>query len=190
MKDVTERVRSRLLESIENFRVLTEQASLIAEVGQQVAARMKIGGMTMFCGNGGSAADAQHLAAELQGRFLHDRAPLAAIALSVNSSTLTAIGNDYGFDQVFERQIAGLARTGDIVIGLSTSGNSANVIRAMEVARRIGALTVALTGETGGQLGSVCEMCVRVPSTHTARVQEMHIAVGHMICEIVEEELM
>jgi len=143
----------------------------------------------MFCGNGGSAADSQHLAAELQGRFLRERAPLAALALTANASALTAIGNDYGFDEVFERQLRGLAKSGDVLIGISTSGNSKNVLRALTAAKSMGLYTVGLTGESGAAMVNCCDAIVRVPSKHTARIQEMHIGVGHVICQIIEDAL-
>lgn len=190
MKDYTGTVVARFEETARNYQALTGQAAEISRIGATMAERMKAGGMTMFCGNGGSAADAQHLAAELQGRFLHDRRPMASVALTTNSSTLTAIGNDYGYDHVFDRQVTGLGRKGDVLVGLSTSGNSRNVIRAVEAAREIGVYTLGLTGESGGAMGRICDDCIRVPSAHTARIQEMHIAVGHMLCEILEEELM
>lgn len=190
MKDYTDTVAARFEETAGNYRALAGQAAKVARIGHVIAARMKAGGMTMFCGNGGSAADAQHLAAELQGRFLHDRKPMASMALTTNTSTLTAIGNDYGYDEVFDRQVIGLGRKTDVLVGLSTSGNSRNVIRAIEAARAIGIYTLGLTGEDGGGMGQICDDCIRVPSSHTARIQEMHIGIGHMLCEIIEQELM
>jgi D-sedoheptulose 7-phosphate isomerase len=147
------------------------------------------GGKVLFCGNGGSAADAQHLAAELMGRFLRDRAPLAAVALTVDTSALTAIGNDYAFDEVFARQLRGLGRPGDALVAISTSGNSANVLKALAVAREAGIVTVGLTGASGGRMAGLCDLCIRVPATRTDRIQEMHIAVGHLICGLVEDAL-
>lgn len=190
MKSYTETVIARLEETARNYQALTSQAADISRIGHVIADRMQQGGMAMFCGNGGSAADAQHLAAELQGRFLHDRKPMSSVALTTNSSILTAIGNDYGYDEVFDRQVTGLGRPVDIVVGLSTSGNSRNVIRAIEVAKTMGIYTLGLTGEGGGAMADLCDDCIRVPSGHTARIQEMHIAIGHMICEIIEERLM
>jgi len=140
-------------------------------------------------GNGGSAADAQHIAAELVGRFAFDRPALPALALSVNSSCVTAIGNDYGFDRVFSRQLEALARPGDIAIGISTGGNSANVLRAMSTARKIGLKTIALTGRSGGNLRNAVDYCICVPSNETPRIQECHILVGHIISELVEREI-
>ena len=143
----------------------------------------------MFCGNGGSAADAQHLAAELMGRFMIDRAPLPAMALTVNSSAMTAIANDYSYEEVFDRQLRGIGRSGDVLVAISTSGNSGNVVRAIEAAREINILTIGLTGESGGRMGNLCDICIRVPSASTPRIQEMHIAVGHCLCELVEAAL-
>jgi len=147
---------------------------------------LRDGGKLMFCGNGGSAADSQHLAAEFTGRFLNDRRPLAALALSTDSSALTCIANDYAFDQVFERQVRALGRNGDVLVGISTSGNSANVLRAVRAARELGVATIGLLGRDGGQLARLCEMSVVVPSPITARIQEAHIFIGHNWCAMVE----
>ena len=190
MSNYSGMVKERFDETSRNFAELTAQVEDIAKVALLIAERMAKGGIVMFCGNGGSAADAQHLAAELQGRFIFDRRPLAAAALTTNTSTLTAIGNDYGFDQVFDRQVIGLGRPDDVVIGLSTSGNSSNVIRAFKAARDMGILTVGLTGRQGGKMSEISDICLKVPSDHTARIQEMHIAIGHALCEILEKELM
>lgn len=143
----------------------------------------------MFCGNGGSAADSQHLAAELEGRFLIDRRPFAAVALTTNTSSLTAIGNDFGFDTVFERQVRGLGRANDALFAISTSGNSANVLRALQAAREIGLVTIGLTGSTGGKMAPLCDLALRIPSPSTPRIQEMHILAGHIVCDIVERAL-
>lgn len=182
-------VADRFLETAENLKKLTEQAPDIARIGLAIAGRMKLGGMVMFCGNGGSAADSQHLAAELQGRFLLDRKPLASVALTTNTSTMTAIGNDYGYDEIFDRQVIGLGRENDVLVGLSTSGNSGNVVRAIEAARSKNIYTIGMTGSGGGKMAAICDDCIRVPSAHTARIQEMHIAIGHMLCEIIEKEM-
>lgn len=173
----------------ENFRKLCDLTPQIAEACERTTERVRAGGKVIFCGNGGSAADAQHLAAELMGRFMIDRAPLAAMALNVNTSTVTAIGNDYSYDEIFERQLRGIGREGDVLIGLSTSGNSRNVIRAIEAARDMGIMSIGLTGEGGGGMSNLCDICIRVPSSSTPRIQEMHIAVGHCICEWVEAAL-
>ena len=161
----------------------------VLRAGQMAAQTLQQGGKILFCGNGGSAADSQHLAAELTGRFIHDRRPLAAIALSTDSSALTCIANDYSFDEVFARQVAGLGRAGDVLIGISTSGNSRNVIRAVEEAQRLGMHTLGLLGRDGGQLRSLCQHSIVVPSAVTARIQECHILIGHTLCGLIEQEL-
>jgi len=158
-------------------------------VADRIVERMRAGGKVMFCGNGGSAADAQHLAAELAGRYLIDRAPLAAMALTTNSSTLTAVGNDYSFEDIFERQVRGIGRPGDVAVGISTSGNSSNVLKAMHAASDMDILSIGLTGEDGGKMSSACDICIQVPSSATPRIQEMHIAVGHNLCELIETAL-
>jgi len=161
----------------------------VAKVSEILVNALKQGNKALLFGNGGSAADAQHIAAELVGRFAFDRPALPALALSVNSSCVTAIGNDYGFDRVFSRQLEALARPGDIAIGISTSGNSPNIIHAMSAARKMGLLTIALTGSTGGDLRKSVDHCIRVPSNETPRIQECHILIGHIISELVEREI-
>lgn len=146
-------------------------------------------GKILFCGNGGSAADAQHLAAELSGRFYYDRPPLYSEALHVNTSYLTAVANDYSYDEVFARLLLAKGRKGDVVIGLSTSGNSPNVIRAFEVAREHGITTIGLTGEGGGKMAGLCDLLIAIPSKDTPRIQECHIMVGHIICELIESKI-
>ena len=143
----------------------------------------------LLCGNGGSAADAQHLAAEFSGRFLKDRPPLYAEAMHVNTSYLTAVSNDYGFDQIFERLLRAKGKRGDLIIGLSTSGNSVNVVRAFETANQLGIHSIALTGASGGRLKSLATVWIGVPSEDVPRIQEAHILIGHLICGLVEEEL-
>lgn len=140
----------------------------------------------ILCGNGGSAGDAQHIAAEFTGRFLKERKALPAIALTTDSSAITAIGNDYGFDKIFERQLEAIALPGDVLIGISTSGNSPNVVNAFKAANCIGCSTIAFTGRDGGKLSSYCDMNIIVPSSSTARIQEMHILIGHIICEFID----
>lgn len=157
--------------------------------GQLAAQTLRQGGKILFCGNGGSAADSQHLAAELTGRFIKDRPPLAALALSTDTSALTCIGNDYSFDEVFARQVAGLGRAGDLLVGISTSGNSRNVIRAVEEAHKLGIQSLGLLGRYGGQLRGLCTHSVVVPSQVTARIQECHILIGHTLCGLIEQEL-
>jgi D-sedoheptulose 7-phosphate isomerase len=161
----------------------------LAKVCELLVKALSQGNKILLFGNGGSAADAQHIAAELVGRFAFDRPALPALALSVNSSCVTAIGNDYGFDQIFSRQIEALARPGDIAIGISTSGNSSNVLAAFSTAKKIGLQTVGLTGKTGGKLKDRVDHCVCVPSNETPRIQECHIMIGHIISELVEKEL-
>lgn len=162
--------------------------SMVAEIGCVLADAIRQGGKVFFFGNGGSAADAQHLAAEFTGRFLIERRPLPGLALTVNTSSLTAIGNDYSFELVFARQIEALGKVGDVAIGISTSGNSPNVLRAIEAARKLQMGTVGLTGR-GGKLAGAAEYCIRIPSDSTPRIQEAHILTGHILCEIVDREL-
>lgn len=164
-----------------------EQAGAILEVIDLVVTALARGNVVFFFGNGGSAADSQHLAAELVGRFVGERRPLPALALTTDTSILTSIGNDYGFDQIFLRQIQALGRPGDVAIGLSTSGNSPNVLQAIEAARACGLATVGLTGRDGGRLAELAHHCLRVPSDDTARIQESHITIGHLICQGVDD---
>src|SRR6266850_3357232 len=161
----------------------------IAKVSEILVYALKQGNKALLFGNGGSAADAQHIAAELVGRFAFDRPALPALALSVNTSCVTAIGNDYGFDQVFSRQVEALARAGDVAIGISTSGNSPNVVRAISMAKKMGLHTIALAGRTGGNLRKAVDHCICVPSNDTPRIQECHILIGHIISELIEKEL-
>jgi D-sedoheptulose 7-phosphate isomerase len=161
----------------------------IVDAANVIAESLKSGGKVLLFGNGGSAADAQHLAAEFVGRFVLERNPLPGIALTTDSSILTAVGNDYGFDQVFVRQVLALGRPGDVAIGISTSGNSPNVIKAVQAAAERGLRTIGLAGRDGGALAKAVELPITVPSTNTARIQECHIAVGHVLCELVEDEL-
>lgn len=168
---------------------LTDLNEVVQRVGLLAARTLKVGGKILFCGNGGSAADSQHLAAELTGRFVNDRRPLAAIALATDSSALTCIGNDYAFEEVFARQVIGLGRKEDLLIGISTSGNSSNIIRAIEEASKQGVHTVGLLGRDGGKLRSLCNHSIVVPSQVTARIQECHILIGHTICGLIEQEL-
>jgi D-sedoheptulose 7-phosphate isomerase len=163
--------------------------STVAKVSEILVDALKQGNKVLLFGNGGSAADAQHIAAEFVGRFAFDRPALPALALSVNPSCVTAIGNDYGFDVVFSRQIEALGRSGDVAIGISTSGNSPNVLRALAVARKMGLHTVALAGCTGGKLKEAVDHCICVPSNETPRIQECHILIGHIISELVEQTI-
>jgi len=177
--------------SIETKEALLAQAPLIAEMADAVAQALRAGGSLLAFGNGGSAADAQHIAAELSGRFEIERPAMAAEALTVNSSAITAIGNDYGYDQIFRRQLEGRARRGDVALGISTSGNSRNVILALELAREKGCITLGMTGEGGGEMAqrNLCDHLLMAPSRNTARIQECHILVGHLICGWLERAL-
>jgi D-sedoheptulose 7-phosphate isomerase len=161
----------------------------IEQVTAVIISAFSNGNKVLFCGNGGSAADAQHLAAEFSGRFYIDRDPLPSEALHCNSSYMTAVANDYGYDVVYSRMIKGMGRKGDVLVGLSTSGNSVNIIKAMEEAHKIGMINVVFTGEGGGKLREMCDYLINVPSNDTPRIQESHIMVGHIICELVESEL-
>ena len=161
----------------------------IKGIAETCAEALCSGHKIMFCGNGGSAADAQHLAAELSGRFYLDRKPLAAEALTVNTSYLTAVSNDYSFNDVYSRLVEGSGNEGDVLIGLSTSGNSENVIRAFQAAHRKSIITVGFTGESGGRLAPLSDFIIRVPSSDTPRIQEAHILIGHIICELIENNL-
>jgi len=166
-----------------------ELISITAKVSEILVQALTQGNKALFFGNGGSAADAQHIAAEFVGRFAFDRPALPALALSVNSSCVTAIGNDYGYDLIFSRQLEALARPGDVAVGISTSGNSPNVINAMTTAREMELQTVALTGASGGPLKHKVDHCICVPSNETPRIQECHILIGHIISELVESEM-
>jgi D-sedoheptulose 7-phosphate isomerase len=178
-----------LAEHQEMTRALPALDASIQAAGRKLAQILAAGGKLMFCGNGGSAADSQHLASELTGRFIKDRRPLAGIALSTDSSALTCIGNDYAFDQVFARQLAALARPGDGLVAISTSGNSVNILRAVEAAREAGVFTLGLLGRDGGQLALACDAAIIVPHSATARIQEAHILIGHTLCGLIEVEL-
>jgi D-sedoheptulose 7-phosphate isomerase len=164
-------------------------AGTIAAIVERVAAALADGGKMLLAGNGGSAADAQHLAGEMLSRLNYDRAPGAAIALTTDSSVLTAIGNDYGYEQLFERQVRGLGRKGDVLIAISTSGRSPNILRALAAARELGLITVGLTGKSGGDMPALCDLCLRAPSDSTPLIQQIHITAGHVICGLVEERL-
>jgi len=161
----------------------------IEEVVTVIVAAFKNGTRIYFCGNGGSAADAQHLAAEFSGRFYSDRKALPAEALHCNTSYLTAVANDYGYDLIYSRMIDGIGEAGDVLVGLSTSGNSINIIKAFETAKQKGIITVALTGLSGGQIRSLSDHLINIPSTDTPRIQESHIMIGHIICQLVEEKM-
>ena len=176
-------------EHVHVAKALHALAGEVDRVVRLIAASMAQGGVLLVCGNGGSAADAQHIAAELTGRFFRDRKPLPALALHGNTSSLTAIGNDYGYDEVFAREVGAHGRKGDVLLAISTSGNSRNVLRAIEVARDKGMAVIGLTGSDGGKMRDLCDVCLCVPSASTPRIQECHILVGHTICELLEEVL-
>jgi D-sedoheptulose 7-phosphate isomerase len=185
-------IRQAIGDSIAIKNKILNDAALISAIesaASQMVDSLKAGGKVLFCGNGGSAADAQHLAAELSGRFYYDRDPLPAEALHVNTSYLTAVANDYGYDEVYARIVKGSGRKGDILVGLSTSGNSKNVMKAFETARAMGMITVGFTGDTGGNMKDISDILINVPSGNTARIQEAHIMIGHIICEIVESKM-
>lgn len=175
-------------DSVALQRYLQKQAGLLAIIAGLLVEGFRRGNKVLLFGNGGSAADAQHIACELAGKFYRDRAPLPAIALTINTSSLTAIANDYGYEEVFARQLRGLVKKGDIVIGISTSGKSPNVLRGIKEAKQVGAVTIAFTGQ-GGKLKEIVDHALSIPSTDTPRIQEAHITAGHIICYLVEEAL-
>jgi D-sedoheptulose 7-phosphate isomerase len=163
--------------------------STVAAIAAAWTGALRAGGKILLCGNGGSAADAQHIAGELISRFLFDRAPLPAIALTVDTSVLTAIGNDYGYEHTFSRQVRGLGRAGDVLVGISTSGRSPNIIAALRVAKEAGLVTIGFTGNGSGPIGDHCDLVLRAPSPSTPLVQQVHITVAHIVCQLVEESM-
>jgi D-sedoheptulose 7-phosphate isomerase len=182
-----EQIREEILASIRvKERMMDTQSDVIAEISQVMIDALNKGKKILFCGNGGSAADAQHLAAELVSKFKMERRGLPSLALNANTSILTAIGNDYSFERVFARQVEALGGSGDVLVGISTSGNSGNVVAAMEVAKEKDMINIALTGESGGKMKFVADYILAVPSNDTPRIQECHITAGHIICGIVE----
>ena len=184
---------SLFLQHLEEHQALCESVKSLEEAVNQaclvIAAAVNAGGKIMLCGNGGSASDSQHIAAEFIGRFTKDREPISALALTTDTSVLTCVGNDYAFDQIFSRQVKGLGRAGDILIAISTSGNSANVINAVNQAKLLGIQTIGLLGRDGGELVKKCDLSVVIVHQQTARIQEMHILIGHIICHSVETHL-
>ena len=180
---------SELLDTAEDFLNLKGNIETIATVSEIVSSSFKSGNKTFFCGNGGSASEAQHLAAELSGKFKIDRRPLPAEACHINPSFITAVSNDYSFERSYERYIEAFGNKGDILFGLSTSGNSENVLRAFKKAREIGITTIALTGKSGGKLKDFANLLLAVPSENVPRIQEIHLLIGHIICETIEKEL-
>jgi D-sedoheptulose 7-phosphate isomerase len=187
-----EKITSIIRSSIDTKHQVLENELLLQTINScihKIVTAFRNGNKVLFCGNGGSAADAQHLAAEFSGRFYTDRKALPAEALHCNTSYLTAVGNDYSFDVIYSRLVDGIGQHGDVLIGLSTSGNSKNIIKAFETAREKGMITIGFTGQTGGQLKSVSDYLINVPSTDTPRIQESHILIGHIICQLVEEKI-
>lgn len=176
-------------EHLEVAQALQKLSSLVSDAVDMIYSSLAASGQLLIAGNGGSAADAQHIAAELTGRFLLERQPFRALALHVNTSSLTAIGNDYGYEHVFARELSAHGRPGDVLMAISTSGNSRNILRAIEAARKTNVSVIGLTGGSGGQMQNACDLCLCVPSKSTARIQEMHITIGHAICELLEERL-
>ena len=174
---------------LEAAKALPNLAEAVSTAVDIIGDSLVAGGLLLIAGNGGSAADAQHIAAELTGRFLIDRRPLRAMALHANTSALTAIGNDFGFDQVFARELSAHARPGDVLLAISTSGNSKNILCAIQAARQSKVTAIGLTGQSGGAMRASCDLCLCVPSNFTPRIQEMHILIYHAICELIEERL-
>lgn len=188
LNDMIDTIRAAVSQSLElkkSFFAASEER--IASVAQAICKALENGNKILLYGNGGSAADSQHIAAELVGRFQRERRPLAAIALTTDTSILTSVGNDYGYDQVFVRQIRALGDSGDVAIAISTSGNSQNVLLATQAACEIGLVTVGLTGSNGGKLGEIVQHHLNVPHSLTSRVQEVHIMIGHLLCELVDK---
>lgn len=176
----------------DHIRVMSDvKDNLVNEIqgaSEAVLKSLTNGGKVIFMGNGGSASDAQHLSAEFVGRFVKERKPLAAISLATDTSALTAIGNDYGYEQIFSRQLEAIAKEGDVVIGISTSGNSENVFKALETGRRLKCFTIGLLGKDGGKCKSICDIDITINSDVTARIQEAHIFIGHILCELIDNE--
>lgn len=172
---------------IENFAKLKKQSDIIDAIAAEWIACLSRGNKIIFCGNGGSAADSQHLSAELVGRYKINRPSLAAVSLTVDTSAITAIANDFGYEHIFSRQLEGIGKAGDCLVGISTSGNSQNIVNAFLKAKEMGIQTIAFTGESGGKMKNIAGLCLNVPSSVTNNIQEMHIASGHILCEIVEK---
>ena len=187
-----EKISGIIKASIDTKQMIFENESLLDTIHssiEKIEQAFKKGNKVLFCGNGGSAADAQHLAAEFSGRFYTDRKALPAEALHCNTSYLTAVANDYSFDVIYSRLIEGIGDEGDVLVGLSTSGNSANICNAMDTAKKKKMITIGFTGETGGKMKPLCDYLINVPSTDTPRIQECHIMIGHIICQLVEEKM-
>lgn len=187
-----ELIKKLLQESCAIKQKVLQDERLLAEIRQVMDVSinaLRSGNKLLLAGNGGSASDAQHIAAELVGRYEHERPGLPALALTTNSSQITAIANDYGYDQLFARQVQALAKEGDIFFGLSTSGNSQNVVNAIEQCKQLKVTTVGMTGQSGGKMASLCDYCIKVPADNTARIQEVHITIGHILCAAIETAL-
>jgi len=185
-------IKNSIKNSIETKKkILKDKNALltIEKVAEEIIEAFKNDKKVLLCGNGGSAADAQHIAAEFSGKFYFDREPLFAEALHTNTSFLTSVANDFSYDEVFARAVKAMGRKGDILIGISTSGNSLNVTKAIEMANKMKMVSIGLSGKTGGKMGDICKYLIKVPSTDTPRIQESHILIGHIICEIVEKEI-
>jgi len=193
MENIMEKfIANQVNESYETKQAIHEDnelMSLIKEVAQVTVEAYKKGNKTLIAGNGGSAADAQHIAGEFVSKFYFDRPGLASIALTTDTSILTAIGNDYGYEKLFSRQVQANGVEGDVFIGISTSGNSENIVEALKECKKKGMVTIGLTGESGGKMKELCDYCICVPSNETPRIQESHILIGHIICAVVEEEI-
>lgn len=186
------RINSCIKSSVENYTRVLNDKNLQANIEKIVEFSVKAfkdDKKILFCGNGGSASDAQHIAAELSGRFYTNRPPLYAEALHVNSSYMTAVANDFGYDETYARMLEACGREGDILVGISTSGNSLNVVKALKKANELGLTTIGFTGSRGGEMNSICDIMIKVPSDDTPRIQEVHILVGHIICQLIEEEM-
>ena len=183
-------IKEILNEISNNFISLSERSSEeIKEASSLILKSLKAGGKIMFCGNGGSAADSQHLSAELVGRYMKNRKPLASIALTTDTSVITAISNDFSYNKIFSRQIESIGKEGDVLYAISTSGKSENIIEALKVAKLLNIMTISITGSDGSSFKNLCDITISVPTSRADRIQEMHIAIGHIICEILESEL-
>ena len=190
LSDMRERVVAQFEASAALVKKLAkEETDRICLMADSIVESYRSGGKLLICGNGGSAADAQHLAGELVGRFLKERQPLSCIALTTDSSVLTAVGNDYGFEDIFSRQVMAHGREGDVLLAISTSGNSANILKAVKAAKKLKMKVLALSGRDGGKLESAADVCITVPSRVCPRIQEAHITIGHIICDFVEQSL-
>ncbi|MCM8783767.1 MAG: D-sedoheptulose 7-phosphate isomerase [Candidatus Omnitrophica bacterium] len=188
MKKNREKISLWIKDSIElKDKILKEQINNISEIGNIMISCLRKGGKIIFFGNGGSAADAQHIAAELVGRFRRERKALSAISLTTDTSVITAIANDYNFKDIFVRQLQAIAKKGDVAFGISTSGNSDNVFEGLIIAKHLGLTTVSLTGKNGGKIARISDYNINIPSEHTAHIQEAHITIGHILCELIEE---